>query len=114
VDNHKTFYEEVGRRIRDARKRLSPKLTQQGLADLVLLTRTSITNVEKGRQKILLHTLADLANALHVEPATLLPVQGNEPERNLEDALRDRSRSEQEWIKSAVTAARIGGSNDGA
>ena len=81
VDDHKAFYEEVGRRIRDARKRRNPKLTQQGLAELVSLTRTSITNVERGRQKFLLHTLADLAKALQVEPASLLPRLEAEPER---------------------------------
>jgi len=114
VDDHKAFYEEVGRRIRDARKRRNPKLTQQGLAELVSLTRTSITNVERGRQKFLLHTLADLAKALQVEPASLLPRLEGEPERNLEDALKDRPRSEKEWIKSAVNAAREGRSGDGA
>jgi len=114
VDDHKAFYEEVGRRIRDARKRRNPKLTQQGLAELVSLTRTSITNVERGRQKFLLHTLADLAKALQVEPASLLPRLEAEPERNLEDALKDRPRSEKEWIKSAVNAAREGRSGDGA
>lgn len=114
VDDHKAFYEEVGRRIRDARKRRNPKLTQQGLAELVSLTRTSITNVERGCQKFLLHTLADLAKALQVEPASLLPRLEGEPERNLEDALKDRPRSEKEWIKSAVNAAREGRSGDGA
>ncbi len=115
MDDHKAFYEEVGRRIRDARNRCNPRLTQQGLANLVSLTRTSITNVEKGRQKLLLHTLADMAKALQVEPASLLPKLEAEPERVLEDALKDRPRSEKEWVKSVVTAARGGrGGGDGA
>ncbi len=57
--DRRAFYEEVGRRIRDARLARKPKLTRQGLAELVSLTRTSITNVEKGRQNFLLHTLAE-------------------------------------------------------
>ena len=66
---------------------------------------TSITNVEKGPQKFLLHTLADLAKALQVEPASLLPGPAAEPEQELDDALKNRPRSEQEWVKSAVNAA---------
>ena len=53
--------------------RLGQNVTQEGLAKLVGLTRTSLTNIEKGRQKILLHTFADLAAALRVAPAELLP-----------------------------------------
>lgn len=110
-DQH-SFYEEVGRRIRDARKRRKPPITQEMLAHMVSLTRTSITNVEKGRQKFLLHTLADIAAALHVEPASLLPPSSAESE-HLDEALKNRPRAEKEWIKSAVSAAQKGRSDDG-
>ncbi|MCB9924345.1 MAG: helix-turn-helix transcriptional regulator [Planctomycetaceae bacterium] len=99
------FYEEVGRRIRDARKRRKPPLTQETLAGLVSLTRTSITNVEKGRQRFLLHTLADIANALQVAPASLLPQSDIESAHRLEEALKNRPQAEKEWIKMAVAAA---------
>jgi transcriptional regulator with XRE-family HTH domain len=65
------FYAEVGRRIRVARSRAG--LTQDALATRVSLSRTSVTNIEKGRQKVLLHTLCGLAAALGVAPADLLP-----------------------------------------
>lgn len=65
------FYTGVWERVRTVR--LSQKVTQEALAMLVGLTRTSRTNIEKGRQKILLHTFADLAVALRVAPAELLP-----------------------------------------
>ena len=113
MTDNRAFYEEVGRRIRDARLQRKPKLTQLGLANLVSLTRTSITNVEKGRQKILLHTLADIANALHVQPASLLPADGAEAEQRLDDALKDMSRPEKVWIKSVVSAAQKGRKDDG-
>jgi transcriptional regulator with XRE-family HTH domain len=113
VDDRESFYEEVGRRIREARKRRKPRLTQQGLADLVALTRTSITNVEKGRQKLLLHTLADIASALEVDPASLLPSSGANPGRMLEESLKDRPRSEKEWIRSTVSAAQHGDGDHG-
>jgi transcriptional regulator with XRE-family HTH domain len=113
VDDHQQFYEEVGRRIREARKRRKPPLTQEGLAKLVSLTRTSITNVEKGRQKFLLHTLADIAVALQIEPANLLPQSNAESDRRLDEALKNRPLAEKEWIKTAVSAAQKGRNDDG-
>jgi len=38
------------------------------------LSRTSITNIERGRQPIQLHTLYKIADVLGVEPTALLPV----------------------------------------
>ena len=113
MEDHRQFYQEVGRRIREARKRRKPPLTQETLAQLVSLTRTSITNVEKGRQKFLLHTLADIAIALQVEPASLLPQSNAESDRNLDEALKNRPTAEKEWIKSAVSAAQLGRNDNG-
>jgi transcriptional regulator with XRE-family HTH domain len=39
----------------------------------VALSRTSVTNIEKGRQKMMLHTLWQFASALGVDPTVLLP-----------------------------------------
>src|SRR5688572_23500510 len=66
------FYKEVGHRVREARKRAN-NMTQKALAMTVGLTRTSLTNIEKGRQKMLLHTFIDIAAALGVDVADLLP-----------------------------------------
>lgn len=66
------FYKEVGARVREARKRAN-NMTQKALAMTVGLTRTSLTNIEKGRQKMLLHTFTDIAIALGVDVADLLP-----------------------------------------
>ena len=49
------FYAEIGRRVRLARERLG--LTQDYLAIQIMLSRTSVTNIEKGRQKVLAHTI---------------------------------------------------------
>jgi DNA-binding XRE family transcriptional regulator len=65
------FYAEVGRRVRHAHELAG--LTQDTLAARVALSRTSVTNIEGGRQKMMLHTLWELASALGVEPTTLLP-----------------------------------------
>lgn len=65
------FYAEVGRRIAVTRKKR--EITQAGLAKKISLTRTSITNIEKGRQKILIHTLIEIADILDVKLSDLLP-----------------------------------------
>lgn len=105
MQNVDAFYEEVGRRIREARKRRKPALTQEELAERVGLTRTSITNLEKGRQKFLLHTLADIAGALQVQAVTLLPEADGDGQKQLEHALKNRPKAEKDWIKSAVNAS---------
>ncbi len=53
--------------------RQARKMTQQRLADLVGLTRTSIVNIEAHRQAITLPTLYGIAKALGVNPKRLLP-----------------------------------------
>ena len=66
------FYKDVGQLVRDARKRAN-NMTQKALAMTVGLTRTSLTNIEKGRQRIMLHTFSEIATALGSEAVDLLP-----------------------------------------
>lgn len=63
------IYKAVGEKIRRARG----DRKQAAVASQVGLTRSSITNIELGRQKVLLHTFVDIALALGVNPADLLP-----------------------------------------
>lgn len=74
MNDREEFYAEVGRLVRLARE--AAGITQDALADQVELSRTSVTNIEKGRQKIALHTLYLVASVVGVEPASLLPPQG--------------------------------------
>ncbi|GAA4419225.1 hypothetical protein GCM10023187_53340 [Nibrella viscosa] len=48
-------------------------LTQEQLANEIALTRTSIVNIEQGRQHPPLYLLFDIAKVLGVELGTLLP-----------------------------------------
>jgi transcriptional regulator with XRE-family HTH domain len=48
-------------------------MTQEKLGSHVGLSRTSITNIEKGRQHVSLHQLFAISRALKVTPETLLP-----------------------------------------
>jgi transcriptional regulator with XRE-family HTH domain len=70
MKDHSEFYKQVGQSIRTRRGK---NLSQEALACAVGLTRTSISNIESGRQKMLLHTFVDIADALKVEASTLLP-----------------------------------------
>ncbi|MBA4064863.1 MAG: hypothetical protein C0501_14345 [Isosphaera sp.] len=74
LNDREEFYAEVGRLVRVARE--AAGITQDALADQVELSRTSVTNIEKGRQKIALHTLFLVASVVGVEPASLLPPRG--------------------------------------
>ncbi len=65
------FYHQVGEHIRFHRERA--RLSQGDLAGRVNLTRTSITNIEKGRQKFLAFTLWSIARVLSVSIQDLLP-----------------------------------------
>ncbi|MDE0532824.1 MAG: helix-turn-helix transcriptional regulator [Albidovulum sp.] len=70
------LYEAFGRLVALHRKRIQG-LTQAKLGDAVGLSRTSITNIEKGRQHVSLHQLFGLARALKISPHSLLPAPAN-------------------------------------
>jgi transcriptional regulator with XRE-family HTH domain len=95
------LYETVGRRIRDTRK--IAKLTQEGLAARVNLTRTSVTNIEKGRQKLLLHTLFDLAAAMKVPVAQLMPDQREDQPHFEQKLTNGLSAAEEKWIVGEIS-----------
>lgn len=65
------FYITVGGRIRRERKAVG--MSQGRLAVLIGITRPSLTLMESGRQRIQLHTLVDIAEALNVPVTYLLP-----------------------------------------
>lgn len=65
------IYSMLGRLIGQARSERG--VTQEVLAVQVGLTRSSITNIEAGRQRIQLHVFLEIAAALDVPPEQLLP-----------------------------------------
>ena len=67
------FYRELGDRIRQHRERSERSMTQEELGRRVKLSRTSIVNIEKGRQHLAAHQVYQFAEALKVRPAALLP-----------------------------------------
>lgn len=95
------IYDYIGARIRSERE--AAALSQEDLGGRVGLTRTSISNIELGHQKIQIHTLYDIASTLGVLPAALLPPLANQAEVE-ERYLKRLSLSEQEWVKSILAA----------
>ena len=67
------FYVDVGHRIRDGRNKLG--MTQEQLGQLLSppTTRVSIANIEAGKQRILSHTLVQIATALKMKVTSILP-----------------------------------------
>lgn len=59
MDIKHRIYKHIGRKIAEARKQ--KHMIQGDLAQAVYLTRTSITNIEAGGQKIQLYTLYEIA-----------------------------------------------------
>jgi DNA-binding XRE family transcriptional regulator len=64
-------YTEFGQRVRARRGK--SHLTQDMLAHQIGLSRTSVTNIESGRQAVLLHQVYDIARALDTTIQALLP-----------------------------------------
>lgn len=81
--DEKRLYTALGERLRQLRVRDGSmgKLTQGTLASDVGLERTSITNIEQGKQKVPLHVLYRICEALAVDIADVLPIlQDVQPE----------------------------------
>jgi transcriptional regulator with XRE-family HTH domain len=67
------FYRHLGAKIREFRNQR--KLSQDELAKLVGLARTSLTNIEQGRQHPPLHIFCEIVEQLRVDISELLPSQ---------------------------------------
>ncbi len=69
--NEALLYRGIGSRLREQRTKSG--VTQGQLAKEVGVLRTSITNIEAGRQKVPLHLLYKICTALEVEVVEILP-----------------------------------------
>jgi transcriptional regulator with XRE-family HTH domain len=94
LESIEELYVTLGKLIRLRRE--AAGLTQEELAHRVGLTRTSITNVESGRQKVQVHTLYAIAQALDIFPEALLPPP---PGANLRLLPQDLTWEEREWAE---------------
>jgi len=67
------FYSEVGLRIQALRNQNGMSQEQLGRQLDPPVTRASIANIEAGKQRVLAHTLVQLADAFDVELGALIP-----------------------------------------
>jgi transcriptional regulator with XRE-family HTH domain len=67
------LYRDLGPRIQARRIELGLSQERLGSALRPQVTRASIANIEAGKQRILTHTLVQLAEALDLEVSALLP-----------------------------------------
>lgn len=99
------LYREFGRLLRQRRK--GAGLTQDDVANRVGLARTSITNIEQGRQHISLHMLYELAAAIGGRARDLLPEKDMLSDKN-PDLERNLGKvplpeEEKDWIRRVVS-----------
>jgi len=99
MNDHPDFYKKVGEAIRAKRKERG--LSQEGLAKAVGLKRPSMSNIEKGRQNILLHTFYDIADTLNVNSNALLPERLRPEPVNLPD-LTSLSKEVREFVEAGI------------
>ena len=73
VNSHseRAFYSAFGRLLSESRRK--KHVSQEMLADELDLSRTSITNIEKGRQPVQLYSLYLIARLLGIDVKDLLP-----------------------------------------
>lgn len=94
------IYTRFGRELRRVRRQKG--MTQDDLGQRVNLGRTSIVNIESGRQRVHLHTFVGLADALELSPAELLP---EEPESvpAIADRVETLPAPERDWVMRVVS-----------
>lgn len=102
-DDADRFYREFGKHLHDARS--ATGLSQEALGTAVGLNRTSISNIEKGRQRLLMHQLPVLARILGVSVGDLLPdAPDTDALRGLSGADRDAVATIRQKASSTATA----------
>ena len=67
------YIESSGRKIREARERQGPKISQDKLSKRLKISRASVVNIEAGRQHAPLHLLWQIAEVLGTDLSLLIP-----------------------------------------
>ena len=99
------FYRDVGGRVRTAR--VSKRLTQEDLASKLGLTRSSVANLEAGRQRVPLHVLVLISELLETPISELLPKRSIFDQVddffNVHEQLAIAEESTRDFISGAIT-----------
>lgn len=92
-----SFYERLGKEIAAARNK--QRLTQERLANAANLSRTSVTNIEKGRQIVPVHILVRFAETLGVSLQDLIPVEDTAESNTVQRRLASLEPDKQSWAR---------------
>lgn len=103
------LYAYVGEKVRSAR--VTAGVSQDVLAQRVGLTRSSIANLEAGRQRVALHLFVAICLALEKDVCELLP-ERPEPHyspfsRDIQEKLASSPESMQRFVQEAVARREI-------
>jgi transcriptional regulator with XRE-family HTH domain len=71
--NTDQLYALIGKRIAEIRESQDPRVSQDDLAKVLGLKRTSVTNIEKGNQKLTLEAIYRICERFGLELGDLLP-----------------------------------------
>jgi transcriptional regulator with XRE-family HTH domain len=89
------------------------RLTQGRLAAAVSVSRTSITNIEKGRQVVPVHLLAKLAQTLNVPIGDLVPTNDSvEAGSAIDLQLSTLKPAQREWAARVIARRPSGASHE--
>src|ERR1700686_2347780 len=103
MNERDAFYRKVGEKIRRLRKERG--ISQEGLARAVGLKRPSMSNIEKGRQNLLLHTFCDIVETLGSSANVLLPEEHKSESTQLPD-LVSLSKEVRAFVEAGINATK--------
>lgn len=90
------FYRVLGQRLRNARREVG--VTQIKLANIVGLSRSSIANIESGRQPVYIHALVSIAGQLGIPLTDLIPPEDVADEQRIEGELKKLGAQQRHWV----------------
>jgi len=98
------LYKFIGLRVKTEREDL--EMSQATLAGHLGLTRTSVSNIENGQQKVQLHTLFQIAKVFGIPVLDLLPTSSHQAAVK-EKHLKRLSPGEREWVKGFLATVSV-------
>lgn len=103
LDGKPDFDRALGDRIREARENVG--VTQDQLARAVALSRTSITNIEKGRQGVQAFLLVRIAQTLGRPVTDLIPGAASRSSDPLPQKVKNMEPQARQWAERVLGSA---------
>lgn len=105
------FYRFLGERI--AQFRRGQRLTQERLAATAGISRSSLANIEKGRQLVGVHLLVKFAQTLGLPVGDLIPLEIKAfSTADIEQKLAELQENERAWVMKVIDVSLTEGTND--